>query len=192
MRSILFFVVLFFMIIVPTPSSFAVEGDVPVISDDGKYHLQIIMSQWTFYVYQLLENESIDEAFGEGNYIAKSGPDASIGPFLVSTGIVFDVYTVDVQHGFAIDELGIALATTRPSPGETLGTKISVETILPSEATILTSNCHIFCGLGHPDETMNFVVGLSTDTKSENLQIPVLFLPLIISFSTIIYLYKRK
>ena len=151
-----------------------------------------MMTQWTFYVYQLQENESIEVAYKESNYIAMSGPDAAIGPFSVDTEIIFDVYTADVQHGFAISKLGIALATDRPMPGELLGGKRSVATILPAEPTVLESYCHIFCGLGHPDERMNFIVGTSMDTNSDNLRIPVLFLPLVISLFTIIYLNKRK
>ncbi|MCE7735632.1 MAG: hypothetical protein GPJ54_12185 [Candidatus Heimdallarchaeota archaeon] len=191
MRSFLLFAVLFSMIIFPSNTSLATENDVPVISDDGKYHLQIIMSQWQFYVYQLQENESIEIAFREGNYMAKSGSDESVGPFVVSTGIVFEIYSVDVQHGLAIDDLGIALAADRPMPGETLGGKRSAATILPSEPTVLESHCHIFCGLGHPDENMDFVVGTPIDAESENLQISVLLLPLILSLSTVIYLNKR-
>lgn len=83
------------------------------------------------------------------------------------------------------------MATERPEPGESLGRKRSAATILPEEPTILESYCHIFCGLGHPDETMNFVVSTSMNTGSDNIQISVLFLPLVISFFTMIYLYKR-
>ncbi len=179
-----------------TPSlSFATEGNYPVISEDGKYHLQIVMSQWKFDVYNLQANESIEDTIKEDNPLATSGTGVTVGPLLVSTSIIFEIYSQDVQHGFSINELEIAIASNRPVPGVKLGEMVSAETILPSEPTVFTSFCHIYCGLGHPDEKLDFEVVATLDdhktSDSDNLRLPVVILPFVLSISIIVYISKK-
>lgn len=169
----------------------AAEGDLPLISDDGKYHLQIVMYQWQFNVFNLQEDESLLDAIEKGNQIASSGPEGIVGPFSTGTEIVFEVYSRDVQHGFSINTLEIALATNRPEPGEFLGKKISVSTVLPSEPALLEAYCHIFCGLGHPDEKMSFQVG-GDIAESDSLELPVLVFPLVFTLITMVYITRKQ
>ncbi|OLS24280.1 MAG: hypothetical protein HeimC2_23450 [Candidatus Heimdallarchaeota archaeon LC_2] len=195
MRSTLIFCMFVLMILFPSNTSLASEEGFPVISNDGKYHIQIVMYQWQFDVYNLQGNESIEEAIDEGKHIASSGPKSSVGPFLINTGIIFEVYSQDVQHGFSIPELDLALAASRVTPGNKLGFEVIAESILPSDPVTMKSFCYIFCGLGHPDEHLDFVVVANLDdyntTESENLQIPVLILPIIFSLTVIINFTKK-
>lgn len=195
MKPIFAFCILGLMLTFTPSSSFAAEDNYPVISEDGKYHLQIVMSQWKFDVYNLQANESIEDAIEDNNPIATSGTDVTVGPLLVSTGIIFEIYSQDVQHGFAINELDIAIASNRPSPGSRLGEMVSAETILPSEPMVFTSFCHIFCGLGHPDEKLDFEVVTNLDdhktSDSDNLRLPFLILPFVLSLLIIVNISKK-
>lgn len=66
----------------------------------------------------------------------------------------FIVYSDDVWHGFAINELNVNL--TVPSE-KTVSTEVSI----PAEASgkIYTSYCSVFCGLGHPYLKGKIIVG---------------------------------
>jgi heme/copper-type cytochrome/quinol oxidase subunit 2 len=194
MRLVTLLFILFLSISFSSNPSLA-DTNVPEVSADGKYYLQIVMYQWQFDVYNPKENESIEEAIRDDNPIASSGPGSVIGPFQVSTEIVFEVYSKDVQHGFQIEALGIALATVRPEPGDTLGDKRSAATILPSEPTVLQANCHIFCGLGHPDEVMDFQVDdikVEDIDDTENLTLSVYFFPIIMTLVFATYFTNRR
>ena len=82
------------------------------------------------------------------------------------------MYSRDVQHGFSINELDLAVALNRPSAGSEFGQPTVATVSLTDEATdgtlsdsntesgiTFSSYCHIFCGLGHPDMKVKFKLG---------------------------------
>ncbi|MHA2249079.1 MAG: hypothetical protein ACXAD7_01895 [Candidatus Kariarchaeaceae archaeon] len=120
------------------------DGSDPVKSGDEKYHIKIITSQWEFVAVDLNTSKEYKHR---------------IGSFEKGSNIVFEIVSKDVQHGFSINELDLAVATNRPLPGEVEGAPTFVEVVLPDEDITLSAFCHIFCGLGHPDMKIKFVVG---------------------------------
>ena len=91
---------------------------------------------------------------------------------VVDDQIEFHLYSRDVQHGFSINELDLAVALNRPSAGSEFGQPTVATVSLTDEATdyklsdsntesgiTFSSYCHIFCGLGHPDMKVKFKLG---------------------------------
>ncbi len=68
--------------------------------------------------------------------------------------VKFTVTSVDVWHGFAINELGINLAA--PS-----GKTVTSEAVIPADIGdgIYTMYCSVFCGLGHPYLKGTVIIG---------------------------------
>ncbi len=121
----------------------ASEGSDPQKGDDGKYHIKIIASQWEFIAVDLETGKEYKHR---------------IGSFEKGSTIVFEVVSKDVQHGFSVNELNIAVASRRPLPGEVEGAPTIVEATLPNKDTTLSAFCQIFCGLGHPDMKIKITV----------------------------------
>lgn len=68
--------------------------------------------------------------------------------------VKFTVTSMDVWHGFAINELGINLAI----PG---GETVTSEVVIPADIDdgMYTMYCSVFCGLGHPYLKGKVIVG---------------------------------
>ncbi|MHA2027945.1 MAG: hypothetical protein ACW99A_11110 [Candidatus Kariarchaeaceae archaeon] len=189
------FLILFVFLLISSFGSTiqAAENDIPILGDDDKYHLVIVMVQWEYSVYNNIEDLDVESVVENNPIIAKTKNDEEVGPLFTGKGIIFSVYSRDVQHGFAISELGIAIATIRPQPNQVYGSEVQVETTLPLEPATVTSFCHIFCGLGHPDENLDFAIvnqiNEEKDTNEINLAISIL--PIAISFLTVL-IFRRK
>jgi heme/copper-type cytochrome/quinol oxidase subunit 2 len=88
-----------------------------------------------------------------------------MGSFEFGKFIEFELVSKDVQHGFSINELNIAAAANRLESGQDESTPVKIPKTgedpikLPEKDVTLSAFCHIFCGLGHPDMKMKFVVG---------------------------------
>jgi len=68
--------------------------------------------------------------------------------------VKFNIKSMDVWHGFAVNELGINLAI----PG---GKTVTSEVTIPADMKdgIYTMYCSVFCGLGHPYLKGQVIVG---------------------------------
>lgn len=150
------------LLLLNTPGAVASEGDDPVLGADGKYHIRIELSQWEIRAYDEVKAQQIaDDNYGGIKEQAYDDVETKhrMGSFDKGSTIVIEVYTTDVQHGFSINEMGVAIATIRPEPGEEFGAPRGTEWVWPDEDITISAFCHIFCGLGHPDMKLKFVIG---------------------------------
>lgn len=171
----LFVVPLFAWTVIPSTAKGTHE---PVADAEGNYHFRLEENQWRITAYDLnaLEEEygteflkniaEVDDkeitAIREANAITHRvgiAREDGTGGFARGSKITLDVYTRDVQHGFSINEVGLNLATVRPRPGQVFGDPVSAEFEWPDEDITISAFCHIFCGLGHPDMKIKWVVG---------------------------------
>lgn len=143
-------------------STITAEGPAPLLGSDGKYHYRIVTSQWEIRAYDEVQaNITAHEKYG--GVIEDAYDDVEvkhkIGSFVRGSTMVISVFSTDVQHGFSINEVGVAVATIRPEPGEKVGAPRLAEFDWPDEDVTISAFCHIFCGLGHPDMKLKFVIG---------------------------------
>ncbi|MCE7736001.1 MAG: hypothetical protein GPJ54_14055 [Candidatus Heimdallarchaeota archaeon] len=158
------------LLLLNTPGAIASEGDDPVLGiDDNKYHIRIELSQWEIRAYDdVVAQQIADEKYGGDKAKAYDNDEVKevkhrMGSFERGSTIAIEVYTTDVQHGFSINEVGVAIATIRPEPGEEFGAPRGTEWDWPDEDVTISAFCHIFCGLGHPDMKLKFVIGGGSD-----------------------------
>ncbi len=167
MKSSLKIIFVFELLLLPilllnTPITIAGEGGEPVLGADGKYHYRIVLSQWEIRAYDKVKAQVIaDEKYGGDIMQAYEEVEVKgrVGSFEKGSTMVIEVFTTDVQHGFSINEVGVAIASIRPEPGEEFGAPRGTEFLWPNEDVTLSAFCHIFCGLGHPDMKLKFVIG---------------------------------
>jgi heme/copper-type cytochrome/quinol oxidase subunit 2 len=158
-------------------------------ADDGNYHLQVAMSQWEIKIYNFDANTFTKDNFDRNRPLASSSENPSIGPFQTGSTVIFEIYSKDIQHGFSIPGLNVALATNRPDPGEAYGRAVSAEVVLPDEPEEFLIECHIFCGLGHPDEKIELLVG---DQNDAELRLPFPILSFLFGLSMIFFLISSS
>lgn len=135
----------------------------PLRDHEGSYHILIISSRWEFEFIDLVEAslileielEMIEEYFNESREISNYGDSITL---FTGSEVQFYIVSSDVQHGVAINALSMNIATIRPQPGSEFGDPIYVITTLPSEPTSIEGFCHIFCGLGHPNQTFSLEI----------------------------------
>jgi len=137
------------------------KGDFLEPASDGKYYFRIVESQWEIRAYDMVKAQQIVNETGVDLDKAYEEVEAKgrVGPFPKGSTMVVTVVTTDVQHGFSINEVGVAIATIRPEPGEAFGAPTTAEFQWPNEDVTISAFCHIFCGLGHPDMKLKFVIG---------------------------------
>ncbi|MCE7736983.1 MAG: hypothetical protein GPJ54_19010 [Candidatus Heimdallarchaeota archaeon] len=158
-----FFMVLLTMGSIPVSAEGADPAELLHTNEDGDYEVRIEASQWEFVAYDMVqvaeleaEGKSTDEAMEIAHYKHR------IGTFEKKGHLKLSVVSSDVQHGFALNELDILIATNRPEVGSKFGAPVFWEGDLPNEDVTYSGFCHIFCGLGHPDMKMKFVIGLGS------------------------------
>ncbi|OLS28753.1 MAG: hypothetical protein HeimC2_04830 [Candidatus Heimdallarchaeota archaeon LC_2] len=148
-------------LIVTADSVTAVEGGhyTPIKETDNQYYFRIETSQWEIKAFDLVR---VRQEYGNDpslNQIHEFEEKHRLGSFERGSTINFEVYSRDVQHGFSINEVGLAVATIRPKVGEVFGLPTLAQIQWPDEDVTISAFCHIFCGLGHPDMKMKFVIG---------------------------------
>jgi hypothetical protein len=194
LRQSLKIVLIFELLLIPfliltIPNVNASEGSTPVKNSQGIYQFRIETSQWEIKAYDMVVAESmmaelgvtdLEEGFNEGKF-GSIEQKHRVGKFEKSGIIEFFVYSRDVQHGFSINEIDVAIATIRPEPGQTFGAATrSGEITLPNEDVTMSAFCHIFCGLGHPDMKIKFLIGQGSDEYGPQLFYSVIVLNVLI------------
>ncbi|MHA2503793.1 MAG: hypothetical protein ACXAE3_13110 [Candidatus Kariarchaeaceae archaeon] len=156
------FLMLFPVIFLTAPATASGEASEEFIVVDGLYKVRIEASQWEFKVFDmnLAANEGYPDLSIVGDTIKQEFEVKHRVEFSEKgANVQFNLYSRDVQHGFSINELDVAVAMNRPEPGNEFGAATSVERTLPNDDVTYSSFCHIFCGLGHPDMKVKFVIG---------------------------------
>jgi heme/copper-type cytochrome/quinol oxidase subunit 2 len=142
-----------------SPQTADASGPDPVLVDDT-YRIKIISSQWKFVAIDLNSPDCVNLLSSDCHEYSHS-----MGSFEFGKFIEFELVSKDVQHGFSINELNIAAAANRLESGQDESTPVKIPKAgedpikLPEKDVTLSAFCHIFCGLGHPDMKMKFVVG---------------------------------
>ena len=144
-----------------SPTVASEEENEEFVLTNGAYRLRIEASQWEYKIYDI-------NRAAEDDRDLEFTSDAVKDLYLVRHRVVFNekgadvqfnLYSRDVQHGFAVNELGILVATNRPGVGEEFGAPVQVEFNTGNKDVTYSGFCHIFCGLGHPDMKLKFVIG---------------------------------
>ncbi|MCE7737592.1 MAG: hypothetical protein GPJ54_22065 [Candidatus Heimdallarchaeota archaeon] len=199
-KSYRFIAYIFMLTLFVTSQSSGGNDPLNVLIDEttNDYHIEIITSQWEMLAIDLVR---VEKLMGDGMSETKARETASyngsIGFFLTGKTIRFAITSTDVQHGFQLgyknaegDEISIAVAANRPLPGEDYGTYINAQIDLPDRPMTIKANCYIFCGLGHPNMNLEFVVKDESNTltlDAEGLQFVVGSLVLITGLSISVY-----
>lgn len=150
---------------VPVVVDAASYGTPPTKSPvDGAYHVRILLQQWEIQAFDEVKVESILKIGNNDPFIPKAWlpyvHNNIWGSFEKNSTIFFDVYSKDVQHGFSINQLGLAIASIRPTGNQIVGQVVqSGKLQWPNKDLTIEAYCHIFCGLGHPDMKFKFVIG---------------------------------
>ena len=184
------FYIIAFLLMVPviglTMPVQAEEG-ADFIKVDNVYKVRIESAQWEFKIYDLnaaekdginlnreidISRQSQVDRLNEDKAKYEVKHSVSMPDAVVDDQIEFHLYSRDVQHGFSINELDLAVALNRPSAGSEFGQPTVATVSLTDEATdgtlsdsntesgiTFSSYCHIFCGLGHPDMKVKFKLG---------------------------------
>ncbi len=148
-----------FLIVTADGVSGVAGGHYTPVLEDGEYYYRIETSQWEVIAYDLAKAR---EEYGDDpslDQIHEFEEKHRVGKFERGSVMNFEVYSMDVQHGFSINEVGLAIATNRPGVGEIYGSPTKAQVDWPDKDITVSAFCHIFCGLGHPDMKMKFVIG---------------------------------
>ncbi len=133
------------------------------VNSDGAHEVRVEASQWEFVAFDMVQVQRlIDAGQSEADAMDASKYKHRIGSFIKGAHVILSVVSRDVQHGFSINELGILVATNRPIPPDEFGAPTVVEFDAPDKDVTYSGFCHIFCGLGHPDMKLKFVIGLGS------------------------------
>ena len=131
----------------------------PIKQTDDQYYFRIETSQWEIKAFDLVRARQEYGATPSLEQIHEFEEKHRLGKFDRGSTMNFEVYSRDVQHGFSINEVDLAVATNRPGVGEIFGLPTLAQIQWPDKDVTISAFCHIFCGLGHPDMKMKFVVG---------------------------------
>ena len=157
-KIVLFSILVYILAFATLPTSASEDG--LMADDDGNYRIRIEASQWEYKAYDLVHLDKLmADGLSEEAAMDELEIKHRIGSFPLGSHIILEVVSRDVQHGFAINEVGISIALNRPVAGNEFGAPTIVEFDAPNENTIISSYCNVFCGLGHPDMKMKFVIG---------------------------------
>ncbi len=160
LSKILLFSLLVYILAFATLPTSAAEGGELMTDDDGNYNIRIEASQWEFKAFDLVHLDKLI-ADGMDEEEAMDGLEVKhrIGSFGKGSHIILEIVSRDVQHGFSINEVDVSIALNRPIVGSEFGSASIIEFDAPNENTIISGFCHVFCGLGHPDMKLKFVIG---------------------------------
>lgn len=130
------------------------------VNDDGKHEIRIESYQWYFIAYDLVQvKDLMNEGMIEEQAMEKSSYKDRVGRFHKNTEVILIAVSHDVQHGFTINELDVILVLDRVVGDEEFGPVAETQFTTPSTDITYTAYCHIYCGIGHPYEKINFIFG---------------------------------
>lgn len=164
-RNLLFVSLFFFMLTLGTlpASAEGTDSTKPLETNaDGAHEVRIESRQWVFVAFDMVQvNRLVDEGMSLADAKLEAEYHHRVGSFKKGGHVILSVVSSDVQHGFSLtmDDVEVQLATVRPEPGQEFGTPTTVEFDVPNTDGSYSAFCHIFCGLGHPDMKMKFIVG---------------------------------
>ena len=160
LSKLLLFSLLIYILAFATLPSTAAEGGDLMTNDDGDYVIRIEASQWEFKAFDLVHLDKLmADGMNEEDAMDELEIKHRIGSFAKGSHIVLKIVSRDVQHGFSINEVDVSIALNRPVEGAEFGSASILEFDAPTKNTIISAYCHVFCGLGHPDMKMKFVIG---------------------------------
>lgn len=158
-KVVLFSLLVYILAFATLPTSASEGGDL-MTDDDGNYKIRIEASQWEFKAFDLVHLDKLmADGLGEEEAMDEIEIKHRIGSFPKGAHIILEIVSRDVQHGFSINEVGISIALNRPVDGNEFGAPSLLEFDAPTESSIISAYCHVFCGLGHPDMKLKFVIG---------------------------------
>ncbi|MCE7736380.1 MAG: hypothetical protein GPJ54_15985 [Candidatus Heimdallarchaeota archaeon] len=168
----------------------------PVGGVDRPYYFRIELSQWSIKVIDLnriedlmLEGNSLSFAYSQSTYLDY------MGKLEKGSKVFFQVYSLDVQHGFLINELDIHISILESTENIDSTIPYFYDFTLPDTDISISAYCQVYCGLGHSNMKIRFDVGHGVPNNGINwFNFYLIFNPLIvILFIFLIYSpIKRK
>ncbi|MDH5402859.1 MAG: hypothetical protein OEZ01_01090 [Candidatus Heimdallarchaeota archaeon] len=127
---------------------------------DGVYQIEIRAMQWKFTAVDKVKySRLMDEGLGKAKALEEASFEHRIGSFEKGSNVVVSLVSRDVMHGFSINEVELSLSANRREGEQEYSDPVVQEITVPNADTIITGFCQIFCGLGHPDMKIKFVIG---------------------------------
>lgn len=154
--------ILLLTLVLPSVSSNIVfaSGKEPVGGIDRNYYFRIELSQWSITAYDMnqiedlmLQGVSRDRAMKQSLYHGR------IGSLTKGSHVFLEIYSFDVQHGFSAKDFDIAISIIKPKSNDEYNKPTLIDFYLPDDDVSISAFCHIYCGLGHSDMKLKFVIG---------------------------------
>lgn len=141
----------------------------PVGDKDRPYYFRIELSQWSIKVIDLnrvedlmLEGNSLSFAYSQSTY------HDYMGKLEKGSKVFFQVYSLDVQHGFLINELDIHISILESTENIDSTVPYFYDFILPNNDISISAYCQVYCGLGHSNMKIRFDVGDGEPSYGKN------------------------
>ncbi|MHA2274412.1 MAG: hypothetical protein ACXAC2_01495 [Candidatus Kariarchaeaceae archaeon] len=155
-----------FLLFISTSS--AIASSEPVGDNDRDYYIRIELSQWSIKAFDMnqiedlmLQGSSRDEAMKMSSYHSR------IGPLIKGSRVFLEIYSFDVQHGLDAPDLGLKVVVN--GPGQEYNKPTLVNFVLPSNDVSISATCNVYCGLGHSDMKLKFVIGNGSQDYSSQI-----------------------
>lgn len=132
----------------------------PVGGVDRPYYFRIELSQWSIKVIDLnriedlmLEGNSLKFSYDQSTYVNY------MGKLERGSRVFFQIYSLDVQHGFLINELDIHISILESTDNIDSTIPYFYDFTLPETDISISAYCQVYCGLGHSNMKIRFDVG---------------------------------
>jgi hypothetical protein len=132
----------------------------PVGGNDRDYYFRIELSQWSIKAFDMNQIEDLMlQGVSKDKAIKMSTYENRIMSLVQGSHVFFEIYSFDVQHGLLARELDLSIVVNGPQPNENFHKPVFQDFDLPKSDTTISISCHVYCGLGHSEMKLNFVIG---------------------------------
>ncbi|MHA2250795.1 MAG: hypothetical protein ACXAD7_10545 [Candidatus Kariarchaeaceae archaeon] len=138
--------------------SVPVSAREPVGGIERDYYFRIELSQWSIKVYDMNQIEDLMlQGMAKEKAMKQSLYKDKIGTLVKGSHVFFEIYSLDVQHGFSAKELDIKVVVTKPTDEYNKPTLVDFG--VPDDDVSISSSCHVYCGIGHSDMKLKIIIG---------------------------------
>ncbi|MHA2029447.1 MAG: hypothetical protein ACW99Q_08645 [Candidatus Kariarchaeaceae archaeon] len=164
----------------------------PAGGNDRDYYFRIELSQWSIKAYDMNQIEDLMlQGVSKDKAIKLSTYDHRIGSLVQGSHVFLEIYSFDVQHGLLARELDLSIVVNGRQPSDNYHKPVFQDFDLPKSDTTISISCHVYCGLGHSEMKLNFVIGDGSPNYSKIIISAFIGVNLIIFLIIFFSLFKR-
>ncbi|MHA2275467.1 MAG: hypothetical protein ACXAC2_06860, partial [Candidatus Kariarchaeaceae archaeon] len=148
--------------------------------------------QWSIKAYDMnqiedlmLQGTSMDRAIKSSTY------ERQIGSLIQGSHVFLEIYSFDVQHGLLTKDLGLSVVINGRQPSDDYHIPVFKEFDLPENDATISLSCHVYCGLGHSEMKLNFIIGIGSPNYSRIVFNIIIALNLVIFLTILLSFFKR-